>query len=76
MYEDIITVSTVTLKPMWGQKEKNLNRIMGYMKAAAKKGSDLVVFPEMALTTSPKSPCPRRCSTSSPRQSPAPPLTP
>ena len=50
MYEDIITVSTVTLKPMWGQKEKNLNRIMGYMKAAAKKGSDLVVFPEMALT--------------------------
>ena len=25
MYEDIITVSTVTLKPMWGQKEKNLN---------------------------------------------------
>lgn len=50
MYEDIITVSTVTLKPMWGQKEKNLNCIMGYMKAAAKKGSDLVVFPEMALT--------------------------
>ena len=24
MYEDIITVSAVTLKPMWGQKEKNL----------------------------------------------------
>lgn len=50
MYEDIITVSTVTLRPMWGQKEQNLNRILGYMKAAKKKGSDLVVFPEMALT--------------------------
>ena len=50
MYEDIITVSTVTLRPMWGQKEQNLNRVLGYMKAAKKKGSDLVVFPEMALT--------------------------
>lgn len=28
MYEDIITVSTVTLRPMWGQKEQNLNRIL------------------------------------------------
>lgn len=50
MYQDIITVSTVTLRPMWGQKERNLNRITGYMRAAAAKGSDLVVFPEMALT--------------------------
>ena len=50
MYADIIPVSTVTLRPMWGQKEQNLNRILGYMKAAKKKGSDLVVFPEMALT--------------------------
>ena len=50
MSEDIITVSTVTLQPEWGDKGRNLNRILGFMRAAAKKGSDLVVFPEMALT--------------------------
>lgn len=48
--KDIITVSTVTFNSFWGDKEKNLNRIMGYIEAAAKKGSDIVVFPEMALT--------------------------
>lgn len=48
--KDVITVSTVTFNAFWGQKEKNLNRIMGYIEAAAKKGSDIVVFPEMALT--------------------------
>lgn len=50
MYKDIITISTVTLAPMWGQKERNLNRIEGYIEAAAKRGSDLVLFPEMGLT--------------------------
>lgn len=51
MYKDIITISTVTFNAFWGDKEANLNRIEGYMEAAAKKGSDLVVFPEMALTS-------------------------
>lgn len=45
MYEDIITVSTVTLRPMWGQKEQNLNRILGYMKAAKKKALTWWSFP-------------------------------
>lgn len=48
--KDIITVSTVTFNAKWGEKDKNLNRIMGYIEAAAKKGSDIVIFPEMALT--------------------------
>lgn len=48
--KDIITISTVTFNAAWNQKEKNLNRIKGYIEAAAKKGSDIVVFPEMALT--------------------------
>lgn len=48
--KDIITISTVTFNAVWGDKAKNLNRIKGYIEAAAKKGSDLVVFPEMALT--------------------------
>jgi predicted amidohydrolase len=50
MYKDIITVSTVTFRPIWGNKAINLNRIKGYVEAAAKKGSDLILFPEMSLT--------------------------
>lgn len=50
MRKDIITVSTVTFNAVWGNKSVNLNRIKGYIEAAHKKGSDLVVFPEMALT--------------------------
>lgn len=50
MKKDIITVSTVTFNAAWGDKAKNLNRIKRYIEAAAKKGSDFVVFPEMALT--------------------------
>ena len=51
MYKDIITISTVSFHAEWGDKERNINRITGYMEAAAKKGSDLIVFPEMALTS-------------------------
>ena len=48
--KDICTVSVVTFHPVWGNKEANLKRIMEYIECAAKKGSDIVVFPEMALT--------------------------
>lgn len=51
MKKDVITVSVVTLNSEWGEKEKNLNRITGYIECAAKRGSDLIVFPEMALTS-------------------------
>ncbi|SER44540.1 carbon-nitrogen hydrolase family protein [Parafannyhessea umbonata] len=51
MYKDIITISTVAFHAEWGDKERNLNRILGYMEAAAKKGSDLLLLPEMALTS-------------------------
>ena len=51
MYKDIITISTVAFHAEWGDKEHNLNRILGYMEAAAKKGSDLLLLPEMALTS-------------------------
>ncbi len=50
MTKDIITVSTINFNAAWGDKPKNLNRIKGYIEAAAKKGADFVVFPEMALT--------------------------
>lgn len=50
MFEDIITISVVNFRAIWGQKEINLNRIKGYVKAAARQGSHMVILPEMALT--------------------------
>lgn len=48
-YEDIMTVAVVNFRQVWGNKESNLARMAGYLRAAAKQGADLVVFPEMAL---------------------------
>lgn len=48
--KDIITVSTVTFRPIWGDKASNLKRIKEYIEAAARKGSNLVILPEMSLT--------------------------
>lgn len=50
MNKDIINLSVVTFNAAWGDKEKNLNRILGYIECAARKGSHFVVFPEMSLT--------------------------
>lgn len=50
MIKDVINLSVVTFNSVWGDKEKNLNRIKGYIECAAKKGSHFVVFPEMCLT--------------------------
>jgi predicted amidohydrolase len=51
MIKDVLTLSVVTLNSEWGEKEKNLNRIAGYIECAANRGSDMIVFPEMALTS-------------------------
>lgn len=48
--KDIIKVSTVAFNAKWGDKESNLNRMAGYIEAAAAEGSNLIVFPEMGLT--------------------------
>ena len=48
--KDVIKVSTVAFHAIWGDKEANLNKMKGYIEAAAAEGSNLVVFPEMALT--------------------------
>lgn len=47
---DVITIATVTFNARWGDKKENLNRISGYIEAAARRGANLIVFPEMALT--------------------------
>ncbi len=49
IYEDIMNVAVVNFRQVWGNKESNLARIKGYIRAAARAGADLVVFPEMAL---------------------------
>ncbi len=48
--KDIINIAVVNFKVSAGQKEKNLKRINEYSVAAAKRGADLVLFPELSLT--------------------------
>ena len=49
MRSDIITVAVVNFKVAAGDKASNLSRMKGYAAAAAKRGADLVLFPEMCL---------------------------
>ena len=48
--KDVMKIATVNFKAEWGEKDKNLNRILGYIEQAALDNCNLVVFPEMALT--------------------------
>lgn len=48
--KDIITIGTVNFAPSWGNKEKNLSKILEYTEAAGRQGVQLLVFPETALT--------------------------
>ena len=47
---NILTVACINFRTFWGDKAKNLEKIKGYITAAAKRGADLIVFPELALT--------------------------
>ena len=46
----VMKISTVAFHAIWGKKEFNLQRMLDYIELAAGEGSNLVVFPEMALT--------------------------
>ena len=48
--KNYITVSTVNFHAVWGNKDINRKRIIEYIGALARQGSDIIVFPEMALT--------------------------
>lgn len=48
--ENILTVAVVNFSAVWGNKELNRSRIMGYIRCAASRGVDLILFPELALT--------------------------
>jgi predicted amidohydrolase len=47
---DVLNVAVVNYKPATGNKKNNLQRIVDFSIAAAKRGADLVLFPELALT--------------------------
>jgi len=48
--EDILTIACVNFRTDWGNKAKNFKRIKGFIRAAAKRGADIILFPEAALT--------------------------
>ena len=48
--KDILTIASVNFHAVWGDKQSNLERIKGFIEAAAKRGADMIVFPETALT--------------------------
>ncbi len=47
---DVVTIACVNFNTDWGNKEQNLERIKGYVRAAARRGADIILFPELALT--------------------------
>lgn len=47
--KDIITVAVVNFKVDGADKQSNLSRMCGFLEAGAKRGADLVVFPELCL---------------------------
>lgn len=49
MVQDVLTLAVVSFEPVWGDKEKNFNRMRGFAECAAKRGADIVLFPETAL---------------------------
>ena len=48
--EHVLTVAVVNFHPVWGDKKLNLERICGYVRAGARRGADIVVLPETALS--------------------------
>ncbi len=48
--KDIANIAVITFHALWGQKDKNLNRILGYIESTARRGANFILLPEMALT--------------------------
>ena len=48
--KDIINLSVVNFNALWGEKEKNLKRIIEFAEEAGMRGADMIVFPETALS--------------------------
>ena len=48
--EHVLTVGVVSFHPAWGDKDLNISRICGYVRACARRGADIAVLPETALS--------------------------
>ena len=48
--KETITVSVVNFHAIWGDKSANLEKMKNFIPQAAEKGTNLLVFPETALT--------------------------
>lgn len=48
--KNVIKVTVVNFNAHWGNKEHNLQKILEYSEIAAKEGSNIILFPETALT--------------------------
>lgn len=48
--KDIINLGVVNFPVVWGDKAANLKQMEEYIEAAAKRGVEMLVFPETALT--------------------------
>lgn len=44
------TVSVVNFSPKWGDKAANIESMTSYIEEAAENGTDIILFPEMAVT--------------------------
>lgn len=49
-YEKIVTVACVNFSVLWGDKAANLKKMKSQIEEAAALGSNLIVFPELALS--------------------------
>ena len=47
---DILNLAVVNFKANYGEKEHNLRKIRDFAAAAAKRGAEMVLFPELCLT--------------------------
>lgn len=47
---NILTIACVNFRTVWGNKAKNLKKIKAFIRVAAKRGADMILFPETALT--------------------------
>jgi len=48
--KNIITISAVNFRAVWGDSASNANRMLEYTESAGRQGVDMIVFPETALT--------------------------
>jgi predicted amidohydrolase len=47
---DQVTIACVNYRTIWGEKQQNLEKILGHITDAAQRGADIILFPELALT--------------------------